>query len=86
MTKKLTATAREIARAKLRAQLMERGGTGELRDLQAVLCEDNRTVMIFAEWNSDDPAWTYVEHRRWCSHATFDATKFLAWFCRGVGH
>jgi hypothetical protein len=49
MTKRLTATAREIARAELRAQLVERGGTGELRDLQAILCEDGRTIMIFAD-------------------------------------
>jgi hypothetical protein len=52
----LTAKPRENGRAELRAQLMEGGGTGELRDLQASLCEDKISISIFTEWDSDEPS------------------------------
>jgi hypothetical protein len=74
------AKQRETARAALRAQLRERGGDGTLRDLQAHLAEDSLTVMIFADWSTDQPAWTYIQLGRPCSQANFDADAFLAWF------
>jgi hypothetical protein len=44
------------ARDRLQREIMRRGGDGRLRDVQAHLAEDMRTVLIYAEWSSDTPA------------------------------
>jgi hypothetical protein len=72
----------KVARAELRAQLMEHGGDGQLRDVQAFLCEDGRTVMVFAEWTSDEPACTSFKFYKRIAQSEFDRAIYLA--CDGV--
>jgi hypothetical protein len=46
------AAAKEI----LRKQMIERGAGATLHDTQAHLCEDGRTVLLWAAYESDTPA------------------------------
>ena len=80
----LTATRLEIARAELRAQLLERGGDGQLHNLTASLAEDGYSVMVFANYfTNDDPAFTCYRLDTWTSQREFDEESFVRWFGDG---
>jgi hypothetical protein len=51
----LDADAFAAARRCLQQQAIERGGDGLLRDVEAALAEDYQTIVLYAEWASDDP-------------------------------
>ena len=46
------------ARDNLRRQMIERGGDGMLRDVEISLAEDGRSVIVYANFASEDPVHT----------------------------
>jgi len=50
------AAAFDVAKKHLQAQMVARGTDGSLHDTQAHLCEDGRTVLLYAAYESDTPA------------------------------
>jgi hypothetical protein len=82
------ATRLELARAELRQQLLERGGDGQLRDVQVFVAEDERTILVFAEWSTDTPVNTTFLLDGWSIFRDqYDASALAAWFQSGeVAH
>jgi hypothetical protein len=67
------------ARERLQREIMRRGGDGRLRDVQAHLAEDMRTVLLYAEWSSDAPACaSFALARPLRSEADFEPEFYCA--------
>jgi hypothetical protein len=74
------ATRLEIARAELRQQMLERGGDGQLRDVQVFLAEDQRTVIVFADWSTDTPVYTTFPLDEAIFPHQYEPSALVAWF------
>ncbi len=57
-------------------QSIERGFAGRLEDFDIKLCEDDRTVSIWAFYKLDEPLMAHVELPEPIDPAVFDPTPF----------
>ena len=64
------------ARMLLAAVLRRRTGLPFAADVDAVLCEDNRTVMLIALWDSDTPVVLCFDLVAPADPTTFDARRY----------
>ena len=62
----------------LRQQSIERGFAGRLEDFDIKLCEDDRTVSIWAFYKLDEPLMAHVELPQPIDPATFDPAPFYS--------
>ena len=60
----------------LRRQSLERGFAGRLEDFDIKLCEDDRTVSIWAFYKLDEPLMAHVELPEPIDPAAFDPQPF----------
>jgi len=67
----------DAARRSLQEQSRRCGGDGSLRDVQAFLCEDGRTVMLFADYASDDHLSTSFLLSKVTREADFDSQFYV---------
>ena len=65
------------ARAILAEQLLKHTGSTVPHDVDAVLCEDNQTVMLEANWYSDQPIAVCFDLAEPIDPQTFDASDFV---------
>jgi hypothetical protein len=54
----------ELARACLRAQVLEHGHDGALTDIQVFLSDDKKSLCVFSHYHYDPPAYSYVDLQR----------------------
>jgi hypothetical protein len=66
--------------AELRQQLLERGGDGQLHDIQVFVAEDRRTVMVFADWSTDEPVYTTFPLDEPNFRYQYDRPALVEWF------
>ena len=64
------------ARMRLAAALTRRTGIPFAADVDADLCEDNRTVMLSALWDSDNPITVCFDLAAPADPTTFDARRY----------
>ena len=68
----------EIARLCLIEQSKLRHGDSILRAVQCVLCEDEKTVTLFADYDSDEPICESFELPEATTEAEFDHNYYVA--------
>ena len=66
----------ESALVSLRRQSVARGLSGRLANFNVSLCEDNRTISIWAFYEMDSPLMAHIELPQPIDPTTFDAAPY----------